>query len=178
MSARLARVESRYLSSPARAAGGEEQRGNRACPTAILLCEQTRSSASVFNQRQNRKIRTIIRKLHTQKRPYRTNSHDYIQGDGPCTRATYEIPGFGEQWVRRSMLVFGKLHPKLIGKELTPGALSALLRRAKISSQLLRPTITTASFRAGADFDEKAELAHKMGHSAGVQASVYNRMLS
>ena len=89
----------------------------------------------------------------------------------------YHIEGFGDEWMRRAKVVFGGMAPMLVGRIMTASALSSLLRRANISSQRLRPAITSGLFRH-LSFDEKAVLADKMGHSVGVQASVYNRSLS
>ena len=86
----------------------------------------------------------------------------------------HHVPGFGEAWTRRAEVVFGDVPDYLVGREMKPKALSSFLTRRGIGSQTLRPAITTALMKS-MSFDERGALAERMGHSRGVQASVYRR---
>lgn len=93
----------------------------------------------------------------------------------------YEMPEFTRDWVAMSMRVFGKILPSLItnksGKSMSADALTKFLNRQKVKlgSQTVRPIITTAVIRAGTGHDARESLAHKMGHSRGVQLDKYFR---
>ena len=86
----------------------------------------------------------------------------------------HSLHGFGYEWAQRALMVFGKIPEYLIGTKVSAHTLTTFLTKAGISSQALRPAITTAHFKA-MSFKERVALADRMGHSLGVQASVYRR---
>ena len=96
------------------------------------------------------------------------------------TQGVRELPvkGFSEEWARHARIVFGTIPPYLIvsRKEVPYKAsdLSTTLRRIGISSQTLRPTITTAEVPEST-YEERQELARRMGHTMGTQMTKYYR---